>query len=186
MEDERIIGLFWERKEDAISSLKEKYGTYLFSIARNILSSKEDAEEVLNDVYMSVWNTIPPEKPIFLSAFVGKITRNLSLKRWRSNSAEKRGGGQVELILEELSECIPSANNVEDEISARELSKLIEDFLYSITETERKIFICRYWYNDSILDISKQLSLGQSKVKMSLLRSRQKLLKLLEMKGVNL
>ena len=186
MQDEKIISLFWERNEDAISILKEQYGAFCFSIANNILDSIEDAEEVLNDVVLSVWNAIPPEKPHVLSAFVGRITRNLSLKKWRSKTADKRGGGQSTLVLEELAECLPATNDVEEEISARELAKIIEGFLGTLAETDRNIFVCRYWYHDSVSDISNRFGFGESKVKMSLLRSRQKLLKLLETKGVTL
>lgn len=186
MQDEKIVGLFWERNEDAVSALKDRYGAYCLSIAKNILDSNEDVEEVLNDVYMSVWNAVPPEKPHNLSAFVGRITRNLSLKKWRSNTADKRGGGQTTVVLGELAECLPATNDVEEEITAKELSRVIEDFLYNTPETERNIFVCRYWYHDSISDICEQFGFTQSKVKMSLLRSRQKLLKFLETKGVTL
>ena len=186
MQDEKIISLFWERSEKAIDALKENYGAYCFSIANNILDSSEDAEEILNDVYLNVWNAVPPEKPNSLSAFVGRITRNLSLKKWRSNTADKRGGGRSAVVLEELAECLPATNDVEEEIEAKELSKIIESFLSTISQTERNIFVCRYWYHDSVSDICEQFGFTQSKVKMSLFRSRQKLLKLLESKGVTL
>lgn len=186
MEDEKIVDLLWQRNEAALEKLKGKYGGYCYRVVNNILENREDANEVLNDVYLSVWNSVPPHRPQILSAFLGKIARNLSLKKWREVTAQKRGGGEVVLVLEELSECIPDINSVEDEISAKELSAIINEFLRTLPETERKIFVCRYWYHDSILDICKRFGFGQSKVKMSLLRSRQKLLKLLETKGVYL
>lgn len=186
MEDEKIIQMLWQRDETALEKLKEKYEGYCFRIVNNILENNEDSNEVLNDVYLSIWNTIPPNRPQIFSAFIAKIARNLSLKKWRTISAQKRGGSEVALVLDELSECIPDANSIEEEFSARELSVVINDFLYALPETERKIFVCRYWYHDSILDICEQFGFGQSKVKMMLLRSRQKLLKILETKGVYL
>ncbi len=186
MEDGKIVDLLWQRDETALEKLKEKYGAYCYRVVNNILENNEDSNEVLNDVYLSVWNSVPPHRPQILSAFLGKIARNLSLKKWREVTAQKRGGGEVALVLDELSECIPDTNSVEDEMSARELSAIINTFLHTLPETERKIFVCRYWYHDSISDICKQFGFGQSRVKMSLLRSRQKLLKLLETKGVYL
>ena len=185
MDDNSILDMFFARNESAISASREKYGGACTSLAYNILGNVQDTEEVLNDTFFAVWNAIPPEKPQFFSAFICKITRNLSLKKLRTRTAQKRRGN-CELCLAELSECIPSALNVEEEISARELSQILDKFLRGLEKTQRIIFIRRYWYMDSIEDIAKAFGFGQSKVKMMLLRTRQKLLNELTKEGIEL
>ena len=113
MDDSKIIDLYWQRSEQAIEETDQKYGKYCYRIAYNILTSKEDAEESVSDTYMTAWNTIPPRRPSVLATFLGKITRHLSIDRWRTRSAYKRGGGQIVLALDELEECIASNENVE-------------------------------------------------------------------------
>lgn len=186
MEDKDIIELYCARDEQAIVETKSKYDRYCHTIANNILHNNEDAEECVNDTYMGAWNSIPPHKPELLSAFLGKITRNLSLKRWRAGTADKRGGGETALALDELQECIPAADNVHEAIEVQELAAVIDTFLRELSEDERRVFICRYWYVDSITDICGQFGFGQSKVKMMLSRTRAKLLKRLEKEGVTL
>lgn len=129
MEDKEIVSLYWKRDERAVSETSEKYGAYCYAIAYNILSSPEDAEESVNDTWVGAWESMPPHKPDALSAFLGKITRRISLKRWRSRNAAKRGGGVVELALEELKESIPSGQAVEDALTEREFPRLIDAFL---------------------------------------------------------
>ena len=175
MNDERIIFLYFERDERALNETKEKYGKYLHSIAYNIVKNSEDAKECENDTYLSAWNTIPPTKPLVFSAFLGKIIRNIAFKKYRSSLAEKRGGGNTAMPLDELYECIPDAKNFEKSLESHELAEILNSFLYSLNRTERQIFICRYWYCDKISDISKQFCFTQSKVKMMLLRTREKL-----------
>lgn len=184
MEDEKIIDLYFERNESAISETAEKYGNYLYKIAFNILSDNEDSEESVNDTYMSAWNTIPPEKPNIFSAFLSKITRNISLNRYRAGKTEKRGGGEIAAAFEEIEECVPDKSNIYDEIETKELAEIISDYLKKLPETERKIFVCRYYYLDSLSDISKQFGFSQSKVASMLHRTRKKILSHLEKEGV--
>ena len=141
MDDEKIIELYWNRDESAIDETSEKYGKYLYSIAYNILSDNEDSEESVNDTYLGAWNSIPPQKPKIFSAFLGKITRNISLKKFRDKKAKKRCCGEAELVFEEMEETISSKSNFFDEIETRELAKDINKFLYSIPITERSIWI---------------------------------------------
>ncbi len=184
MEDEKIIELYFERNESAILETAEKYGNYLYKIAFNILSDNEDSEESVNDTYMSAWNTIPPEKPNVFSAFLSKITRYISLNRYRAGKAEKRGGGEIDAAFEEIEECVPDKSDIYDEIEAKELAEIISEYLKKLPETERKIFVCRYYYLDSLSDISKQFGFSQSKVASMLHRTRKKILSHLEKEGV--
>ena len=121
MDDSKIVDLYWDRKEQAIEETQKKYGSYCYKIAYNILTSKEDAEESVSDTYMTAWNTIPPRRPSVLATFLGKITRHLSIDRWRTRSAYKRGGGQMALALEELEDCIASPESVEQTYAKKEL-----------------------------------------------------------------
>lgn len=184
MEDKDIVDLYWNRNEHAILETSVKYGGYCFSISNNILFNSLDAEECVNDTYLATWNSIPPHKPSVLCAYLGKITRRISLKKWRDKHAEKRGGGQTQLVLDELLECIPSKKTVDDELNEKELADLIKLFISKLDVNERRIFICRYWYLDSIADISKQFGYGQSKIKTTLFRTRGKLLSFLKKEGV--
>lgn len=183
MEDERIVSLYWERSEDAIKETSEKYGSYLTSISYNILSNIEDAKECVNDTYHDAWNCMPPHKPSILSIFLGKITRRISISKWRYSNAEKRGGGEIVLALDELSECVSGQGTIENEIIKKELTDLICRFLHDLSETERGIFLCRYWYMDSISSIAKQYNFTQSKVTSMLHRIRKKLRTILEKEG---
>lgn len=180
MEDDSIVSLYWARSEKAISETSKKYGNYCYSIAYNILGNVEDADESVNDTYLDAWNNIPPHRPSILSTFLGKITRRISIDKWRGRTAEKRGGGEIVLVLDELSDCIPSDQSVEREVEAAELSQLIDDFVMSLSPIERRVFICRYWYLDPIADIAQRFGFSQSKVKMMLHRQRKKLLNRLE------
>lgn len=176
MDDCKIVDLFWIRSERAITETAEKYGKYCRSIAYNILLDEEDVEESVNDTYLGVWNSIPPYRPSVLRTFLGKITRRISLKKWRDKTRNKRGGGEVALVLEELEECIPSALAVEDKILAAELLEILNRFVASLPETERRVFLCRYWYLDSVDTISRNFHFSTSKVKSMLYRTRGKLL----------
>lgn len=184
MDDSRIVTLFWQRDENAITEVQRKYGRYCYSIAYQILNNNEDAEECVNDTYIGAWNAIPPHRPERLSVFLGKITRNLSLKKWRAKNAAKRGGGETALALHELEECISSGNNIEAYLDAEELAEIINAFLGGLAAMERRVFLCRYWYFDSISDISVRFGFSQSKVKMMLKRTREKLLRYLEQEKI--
>lgn len=175
MDDELIVQLYWNRSENAIRETDRKYGSYCKSIAYNILQNVEDAEESVNDTYMDAWNAIPPHRPSILATFLGKITRRIAVDRWRSKNRRKRGGGEIPLALEELEECIPGAQNVEKELERRELVERINMFLDTLTVAERRIFLCRYWYMDSIKEISRKSGFSQSKVMSMLHRLRQRL-----------
>lgn len=184
MLDEQIISLFFERDERAIEETQRKYGKLCLSVAKNILHDYEDALECENDAYLSLWNAIPPEKPENLHAFLGKITRNLALKKLRARNAEKRGGGETAASLEELYECIPDTHSFDEELRAKELADLLNRFLDALPREERRVFVCRYWYCDSIAEIAKQFGFTKSKVKMMLMRTRGKLSLYLREEGV--
>lgn len=175
MDDKQIVALYWARNEDALAQTAAKYGRYCFSIAYHILSSREDAEESVNDTYMNAWNRIPPHEPEVLSAFLGKITRRISLNRWRNQNRKKRGGGEVILALEELHECISDGSDVARRAEQKEITCAVISFLDTLSETERDIFVCRYWYLADIKKISKSLGFTESKVKSTLHRTRVKL-----------
>ena len=182
MDDQGIVALFFDRSEQAIAEVDKKYGGYCYTIAYNILSSPEDSEESVSDTYMTAWNTIPPRKPSILNAFLGKITRHISIDRWRKRSAQKRGGKEIILALDELGECV-AADSMEAEISQRELTRVLNSFLSGLPETERNVFLCRYWYMDSIEAIGKMTGFSQSKVTSMLHRTRGKLRKVLAEEG---
>lgn len=175
MEDSQIVALYLERNEQAVQETAAKYGAYCMSIARSILRSEEDAAEIVNEAYLAVWQSIPPNQPETLTAYIGRITRTLCLKRLRMAYAAKRGNGETTAALDELAECIGSGQNVEQEVEAKELALRINCFLQGIPETERSIFVCRYWYFNSISEIAKQFGFSQSKVKSILFRTRKKL-----------
>ena len=182
MEDQGIIALFFDRSEQAIAETDKKYGGYCYSIAYNILFNREDSEECVNDTYLAAWNTIPPRRPNFLNAFLAKMTRHISIDRWRKRSAKKRGGGEIFLALEELEDCVDSSST-ETEYEKKELSRVLNQFLSSLPETERNVFLCRYWYLDSIQTISEVSGFSQSKVTSMLHRLRGKLRKKLSEEG---
>lgn len=172
MEDKKIVELYWQRNEAAITETSAKYGNYCTAIAMNILDIIEDAEECVNDTYVNAWNSMPPHKPNVLKTFLGRITRNLSFNRYKHDRAEKRGGGEVEVVLSELGECVSGASSVEDELKRRELAKAIDDFLDSLSEKKRDIFVLRYWYSESVSKIAKQFNMKEGAVSMILNRLR--------------
>lgn len=186
MRDAAIVELYWQRQERAIAETKTKYGAYCHAIARRILNDVQDAEECVNDTYLGAWNAMPPHRPTNLGTFLGKIARNLSLKRWRARSAAKRGSGEVALSLDELEECVAGTGSVEEHIEAEELASLIDGFLAGLSADDRRMFVCRYWHFDAVADIAQRFDFSQSKVKMSLKRTRDKLAVYLEQEGVEL
>lgn len=183
MDDEKIVELYWQRSESAIAETQSKYGRYCFSIARNILPFREDAQECVNDTYLAAWNAIPPRRPGILSSFLGKLTRRISIDRWRNLSADKRGGGTVALALDELAECIPGSSDPAAEVEAKELSHAIDRFLDTLPYTERKVFLMRYFDLASMKDIGAQFNISSSKAKSMLHRTRAKLRVHLEKEG---
>ena len=186
MEDKQIVELYLRRDEQAIDRTAEKYGNYCFSIANQILDNHEDAEETVSDAYVACWQAIPPHRPGNLGTFLGKITRRLAIKRWRAGCALKRGGGEVPLVLEELAGCIPAENDLERELETAELSRILNRFVGQLPKAERNVFVCRYWYLDSIEMIGQRYGFSQSKVKSMLSRTRKKLQTYLEKEGIAL
>lgn len=183
MDDQAIVQLYFDRSEDAIAETDAKYGSYCHSIAYNILTNREDAEESVSETYLAAWRAMPPRRPRILATFLGKITRHISIDRWRSRSAYKRGGGEITLALEELEDCIADPKTIESELERKALVKLINRFLGELPEQERSIFLCRYWYLDSIETIAQQFGFSISKVTSMLYRTRNKLRKQLEKEG---
>ena len=186
MEDRKIVDLFFERSEKAIAETAIKYGAYCNAIAFNILASSEDAEECVSDSYMKLWSAIPPQRPDSLKSFLGRITRNLALDRWDRLSAEKRGGGELPLALEELSECIAAERGVEQELDRAGLARVINGFLGELSPGPRQVFVRRYWYLESIKDIAENTGSSESSVKTSLHRSRTALKEKLEKEGFSI
>lgn len=175
MDDEKIIQLYFDRDEQAIPATAEKYGSYCTSIAKNILGNLEDAEECVNDTYLKAWDAIPPHSPKMLSAFLGKIVRNLAFNRYKHNTADKRGGGELPAVLDELSGCISGKDDVAKAYEYKELTVAINAFLRSLPAQNRNVFICRYWYTDSISDIAARYGMSYAAVSMMLNRLRIKL-----------
>ena len=191
MEDNQIVDLYWERDERAISESDAKYGAFCARIAMNILDNAQDAEECVNDTYLRAWNTIPPNRPTKLGAFLGKITRNLSLDRYKAKKTAKRGNSLFLVSLDELSECVPDGSTgfgsgFDDETEARLIGECINRFLHKLSGEARDVFICRYFYSDSIGEIARRFGLSESKVKSMLHRARGKLKKSLESEGIRL
>lgn len=183
MEDIEIVNLYWSRSERAISESETKYGNMLMSIAYNILFSTEDCEECVNDTYNKAWNSIPPQKPNSLAAYLGRIVRNLSINRWHEHRARKRGGGAV-ILLSELSECLPSQNSVESKMDDMEITNSIERWLYSLPKYDRVLFLRRYWFGEDLKSLSAEYSTSTNKITGQLYRLRQKLKVALEKDGV--
>ena len=186
MNDSQIVALFFDRDQRAIEETAAKYGNYCHSIVRNILTNLEDAEEAVSDTYLALWATIPPHKPVVLRTFLGKIARRTALKKWEKNRAEKRGGGTVDLALEELSEYLSDGKTPENAIETAELTQILNEFLRKLPKEERQVFVCRYWYLESIADIAKRFGFTQSKVKSMLARTRMKLRAVLTKEGIAL
>ena len=183
MTDERIIELFFERSEQAIRSLDEKYGRVCHSVSYNVLGNWQDAEECVNDAYLGTWNAIPPARPNPLLAFVCRIVRNLSLKRYEQNTAVKRNG-IYDIALEELEEALASPVLPGEETEARELTATIEAFLDSLSKENRVIFLRRYWFSDPYADIARRVGLTEKNVSVRLTRIRKELRKYLTERGV--
>jgi RNA polymerase sigma-70 factor (ECF subfamily) len=183
MTDQQILELYWARNEDAIDETDKLYGRYFRFIAREILCDEEDAKETVNDTYLKAWNIIPPQRPNPLKAFLGRITRQLSINRLEQNTAQKRGGGQYTLALDELAECIPDGSSEENLVDKIALTDALNRFLQELPKEQRQIFLLRYWYACSIRDIAGAFYMGQSKFTSILVRVRKKLKEHLEKEG---
>lgn len=168
MQDSQIIDLFFARDEQAIAKTAEKYGSYCTVVANNILSDHFDSEECVNDAYLAAWNSIPPERPERLQAYLARLTRNSALNRYKAKHRERRGGGEFELSLEELGDCVAGSFAFDDE----EIGRHISDFLRGEKKEVRQIFVRRYFYNDSIAMLVKRFNLRESNIKSILHRTR--------------
>lgn len=191
MEDNQIVDLYRERDERAISESDAKYRRYCVQIAMNILENAQDAEECVNDTYLQAWNTIPPGSPDKLGVFLGKITRNLSLERYKAKKTAKRGNSLFLVSLDELSECVPDGSTgfgsgFDNEAEARRIGECVNKFLRKQSGEVRDIFICRYFYSDSIGEICRRFGHSEGKVRSLLHRTRRKLKKFLESEGIRL
>lgn len=184
MDDAQIVGLYWQRDESAITETAAKYGSYCYAIAHRILGNDGDAEESVNDTYLDAWNSIPPHRPSILSTFLGKITRRISIDKWRQHNAKKRGGGQIAMVLDELTECLSDGKSVEQTVEQQMLSEFIRAFAKTLPDTEQRVFLCRYFYLESMEEIAKRFGFSVSKVKSMLFRTREKLRKQLRKEGL--
>lgn len=184
MEDQDIIRLYHQRNEQAVDVTAQKYGRYLMHIAVNILTRPQDAEECVDDTYLAAWQTMPPENPRCLSAFLGRITRNGALSRFRANRAQKRYDG-MEVMLSELGECLPDRHEVEQEVEQRELTFLLDVWLHSLPHEDAMLFLRRYWYGDKVQDLAEKMDCPPNRVAQRLRRLREKLRAFLTQRGVS-
>ena len=183
MEDERILKLFWARQEDAIAQTEQKYGKMCSSIAYNLLLNLQDAEECVNETYLGLWNSIPPQYPKVFSAYIAKLVRNISIKRLTYLNAQKRAADSI-VSIHELEQTIPDRNCIDDHVTAEELTKYIGVYLASIDYESRNIFLRRYWFFDSICEIATRFGISESKVKSQLFRTRNRLYSFLIKEGL--
>ena len=184
MKDAEILDLYWARDERAIAETQSAYGSYCYSIAWHILYTKEDADECVNDTWFKAWKAIPPGRPSRFALFLGAITRNLSLDRWKERRTMKRGGGEMTVALDELAECVPDARSTEDVVVTAELERLIDRFLHTLPEKDCNVFLRRYWYVEEYGEIAKRYGMNLNTVKTSLFRTRNKLREYLEKEGI--
>lgn len=182
MEDKLIVDLYWARNEDAIAQTSVKYGRMMHSTSKSIVGNNEDAEECVNDAYLAAWNSMPQNRPTYLGGYMAKIIRNLSLNRYDHMHAAKRHGVQV--VFEELEECLSDTRMPEEEYEAGCLRELLDGFLAGLDEEKRVVFLRRYFYTDSIAEIAERMQLSEGKVKTMLFRLRAQLAKELERAGV--
>ena len=183
MQDMEIVRLFLERSDRAVAAAEEKYRAYCFKIALNILSSNEDADFCVNEVFMKAWEQIPPQEPHMLSAFLAKITRNCAINMLKTSNAQKRGGGECDLVFDEISEMVSGSSDIQRDAENREIIKEIDSFLKKQPALKRDIFICRYWYCDSVRDIAARFNTTENNVSVILNRTRKKLREHLQKRG---
>lgn len=183
MEDSAIVDLYWQRSDQAIRETEKKYGAYCHRIAYSICGSEQDAEECVNDTWLGAWNAMPDQRPRTLSAFLGCLTRNAAIGRYRRQHRQKRGGGETAAALDELAECVADGQDLEEEIQRRELKRLIGSFVAGLKETEQLVFTARYYYLTPLPEIAARLGISESKVKSMLYRLRGRLRICLEKEG---
>lgn len=186
MNDRQIIALYLQRSEEAIQASIDSYGSYCRTIAARILEDPADVEEAVADTWLQAWNAIPPQCPEHLRLFLGKLTRNLALSRWRKNNARCRGGGEVPLALDELGECLSTRDTPETLLDTRELASSLSSFLRGLPTRQRQIFLRRYFYLEDIASIAKDLGAKEVNIRMTLSRVRKKLKDYLLQEGYDL
>lgn len=186
MEDEQIVSLYWQRSESAIRETEQKYDRYLTKIAYNILSDHEDSRESVNDTYLAAWNSIPPHRPSVLSAYLGKLTRRISIDIFRCRNREKRRASEYALSLSELGDCVSAGNTTEDMVNVKLLADAIGIYLRLIPEEARNAFLGRYYYLDSLKEVAAYCGMTESKAKTVLYRTRQGLKDYLKKEGFDL
>ena len=184
MQDAQIVELYLKRDESAIDLTAKQYGNYCEKIAMNILNDLYDAEECVNDTYLNAWNSIPPNEPSNLATFLGKITRNLAIDRYRKKSSTKREGTEYNLLIEECEYLFPSNDSVSEEMDFKVLGEYISKFLHEQKEVPRKVFVLRYFYMESIANIAKKFFISEAKAKTMLFRTREKLKIYLTKEGI--
>lgn len=180
MEDRQIVDLYWQRSDRAIAESAQKFGSYCYTIAYHICANREDADECVNDTWFRAWNLMPDKRPSILSVFLGRITRSLALDCYRARTSQKRGGGETALALDELYDCVPSSASAENSFEQKLLEKALRDFVAALPETERKVFVARYWFLAPIAAIAKRTGFTSGKIKSMLHRTRAKLRTYLE------
>ena len=185
MQDEKIVALYFERNELAIKMSAENYGSYCRKIAMNILSSPEDSEECVNDTWYQAWRSIPPQRPNSLSAYLGRITRNCAISKYRANRAMKRSDGMT-ILLSELEDCIPSQSSIEQDLDEKHLSECINNWLKAIPSDDRILFVRRYWFGDTVKSLAKESGLSQNQMSWRMFKLRERLKKELEKEGISI
>lgn len=183
LDDKSIIALFFDRSETALTELDRKYGKLCYKLSHNILNSRQDAEECVNDAYLGVWNAIPPARPDPLRAYICKIVRNISLKRYYRKEAKKRNSA-YDVAMQELEDYLPAPNTVEGEVEAKELTRMIEGFLDTLSNENCVIFLRRYWFSDPYTEIAKRVGISEKSVSMRLVRIRKQMKQYLEEREV--
>ena len=186
MDDAKIVDMYWDRNEDAIVCTQQKYGAYLFKIARNILSDTQDSEECVNDTYLAAWNSMPVNRPRILSTYLGKIVRQLSIDVFRKKTSQKRGGTEYVLSYDELNEDVSSGPDPLQELEAKQLAESISAFLRGLDQAERDVFIGRYYFFDSVREIAGYCGISESNAKTLLFRLRKQLREYLIKEGYEL
>lgn len=184
LSDDEIITLFFERNEKALSAVSRKYENYCGAVVHSIIKNPQDAEECLNDTWLKTWESIPPARPKNLGGFLAKIAKNISLNRYEHSHAKKRGGGELPLVLDELSECVADKNDVEKTFEQKLLTDAVNDFLRTLPRDKRDVFVLRYWYCLSVAEIAEKTGLSRGGVSVSLTRSRRKLAAYLKKEGL--
>lgn len=183
MDDNKIIALYEQRDESAIKETSDKYGSYCFMVANNILSNEQDCEECVNDTYLRIWNTIPPQRPKSLKLFAAKIVRNLALDRFRSQNRQKRGGGNICMALDEVAEIVADTVDIDTESAERAFAELLNRFLNTLPKRECNVFVRRYFYFESISEIAGKYMLRESHIRVILSGTRKKLREFLRKEG---